>query len=814
MAKTLDEMTPEEIQALHSSVFTPNAKQPQQTKSLDDMSPEEIAQLHSQHVGNAPEAINYTPEQIKAAQNDPNLKFTPPAMPDTEIPGVGTFVGMALEPVGTAVDYVAGAPVRQGISEAQKADGWIDSAVAGAKGFFGQYLKKPSTAATGKQIAIQAGLPDKPLSEIAPQYYSKTGNEPDKFKRGGIADFSSAGAGGLGVDIAADMTNIIPVAAAMKGFSKGAGKAASETASLARQAVKKVPYVGAASEISAETAKSMAKKFSQFVKPEIRAEYEARVATAIENGIDPEILPSSVKYKGGVDSSIARAERRMAQEVGGETQLAKHEQAHKAVRDAYDRQIQKVGGSPGLGEADSGQVLKEGYDVAKKEFFEGMDFTYDTVRSQLPKNAPLTAEANEKLVAHLKKIQRQASSDAKNTFLKTGEAAEKSALADRLDGLIRNLEAAQNPELVFDTTKPIVKKMSGILRSKTATAAQKKQAMQVMNDIGGFREAHKFGDFEAINDLRAQVGSALEKNSQMLGLDKKQLGELYGELSGALKDSTEGYLGKDVRASLEANNKAMTDWFKNAGQIEDVIQSGNPEDIYKMLVARGSTNDLRALKHVLKDKPEVLNQMKASFLEGMKRIDRNEGFSFERIGTALRNDEKVDRVLRELFSPQEITNIKKLVQLGEDFGPAKLNSSQTSEAFSFGNLMDSAKRHVENRALIDIVKNNADKLPPPGSTSLPVPSAGQQFLESIAERKFGLGRSPVQMGGKVAQVYTVSQYESQGDFVFVPETMRMEAMKKISDSDLTNVEKALAINKMNKSGEVSASLVDKIGGFI
>lgn len=134
-------------------------------------------------------------------------------------------------PVGQFIDKYTGAPTRSAVHELQK--DWTN--VGGAAEAFGkQFGANPNAAPTGKDIARYAGVPETPLSEVLPWAYSDTG-EGIQLKKGGMLDPTASGAVGLGVDMAADPTNLIPgkaitsAAKTLSGVTKPAlGKALSK----------------------------------------------------------------------------------------------------------------------------------------------------------------------------------------------------------------------------------------------------------------------------------------------------------------------------------------------------------------------------------------------------------------------------------------------------------------------------------------------------------------------------------------------------------------------------------------------------------
>lgn len=141
--------------------------------------------------------------------------------------------GAALQKVGEFgqfIDKYTGAPTRAAVHELQK--DWKNVGGA-AKKFGSQFGEDPNLAPTGKDIARYAGVTDESVSDVLPWAYSETG-EGLPLKKGGWADPTASGVVGLGVDIAADPTNLIPgkaVSYAAKKAGPVLSKFATKTAS-------------------------------------------------------------------------------------------------------------------------------------------------------------------------------------------------------------------------------------------------------------------------------------------------------------------------------------------------------------------------------------------------------------------------------------------------------------------------------------------------------------------------------------------------------------------------------------------------------
>lgn len=165
---------------------------------------------------------------------------------------------------GRFIDRYSGAPARAAIGAAQDGENPLSAAAR-------QFGADPELAPTGQELARRAGVPDTSLSDVIPSRFTDSDVEAKewlKFKRGGAADVSASGAAGLGIDIAADPTNLIPGVAISKGTElagqglRAAGRAASKvSAPTLKQAgdVAKAVTVHAGSTLTGLPKKNIAK---------------------------------------------------------------------------------------------------------------------------------------------------------------------------------------------------------------------------------------------------------------------------------------------------------------------------------------------------------------------------------------------------------------------------------------------------------------------------------------------------------------------------------------------------------------------------
>lgn len=260
------------------------------------------------------------------------------AMPDNpEEPGIGQQLLNGLVTVGKTIDSYTGAPTRAAISSLQD-DVTKPGRALGA--FAHQFGEDPEQAPSGKDIARKAGVPDTALSQVAPRLYSESGDGL-ALKRGGFFDPTASGAAGLGIDIAADPTNFIPVGLIAKGATKGAANAISKGVNLTADALKG----------SGEVAASVGKKAIQGVfgvpeeainrylarHPQLKDKVGAReMMEELAGKLDEGLKPARAELS-AAEEAVQKAKSSRSEDLA-ELQI-KRQEAAEALRRAEDNAL-------------------------------------------------------------------------------------------------------------------------------------------------------------------------------------------------------------------------------------------------------------------------------------------------------------------------------------------------------------------------------------------------------------------------------------------------------------------------------------------
>lgn len=156
--------------------------------------------------------------------------------------------------VGEKIDQYTGAPTRSAVNALVEGENPLTA-------FKNQFGENPNLAPTGKQIAQKVGVPDTSLSDVAPGMFTADDKEAQswlKFKKGGAADISASGAAGLGLDLVADPTLVVPVGAIAKGTASAGLKGLKGAAMTAKESIAASKPIAQATQIAKTGATKLA----------------------------------------------------------------------------------------------------------------------------------------------------------------------------------------------------------------------------------------------------------------------------------------------------------------------------------------------------------------------------------------------------------------------------------------------------------------------------------------------------------------------------------------------------------------------------
>lgn len=527
---------------------------------------------------------------------------------------------------------------------------------------YDQEKGKTNTEALGNAVnAYRMAAPGVSGKEIAQLQMKNAGEKdtsvadllPGLVPRGSTFDVSKSGVKGIGIDLAADPTLFAGTAAKGLGLI---GKYAGKVAMVPARAM--FPGTAAVAEGAAKGAADALKYYGGALNSTIRGGFAADVQTAKKFGVDPELLSPSLKY--GEGSSLARAKRARAQMPGGDADIAKHQMGANQIRQAADDYITTNIGEP-LHPIEAGQAIREAWNHVTDKFFKERNVTYKTVVDQVP--GPLSDQTVQHLYGQLEDVHNQA------------------------QRLIE--QGTKNQKVQGTYIQEALSRLDGALQSHPSLDTLVLQ----MQDIGD----------AAFKDSKAGLSD--------IPHNKKLSQELYFALRDSVYNAVEQSGRSDLVSTLKQNNADFSNFLTKQKHISSVIldDTKGGETVFRELVQSADSKKLQNLSEILSQDPVTMGKVKASFLEDLKSEDKIGGFSFARLGSALRNNPKTEAALKTLFSPDEIKNIGEIVNLGERHGDLFMNTSRTAETSAFSTLGQAFRNTVANQSYIGAMERKAER---------------------------------------------------------------------------------------------------------
>jgi len=586
---------------------------------------------------------------------------------ETELDQIRTRASSWLAPVvaaGRQFDRFTGAPIRAAI-------GAVQDSKNPATALFDQFSKQPEEAPTGKEIAEKAGISTDNTWSIPGLKIPRV----DKSKSGGMAfddyKFSPAGAVGLGVDIAADWTNVVPISAVAKGAAKVTGATVKPMAVMGIHAGAKGADLLTGTKVgtgalkyTAEKAKAVKLAFSDLFNPKQAADFPEMMRIAQKNGINDSLLPEAIEF--GHNSVVTRSARVRAESPLGQGQLEKFTEGLQQTKNATSGVIKNIAGGTVLNKVEAGAVIRQGYDNAVARLFNGMDDTYTKIAAKNP-GLRLTDEAAGKLYNTLDDLQAFAQGR-----LARGVTSQQKSQASQL---------LQAIEAVKSTGK------STLIGAGPLAPPSLQGVVEVMRNTG-----------EAA--FKKQAGMALDPP------DVQRLRALYGDLREAVIGTIEKSVpdGQNIVVKLRENNRAISEFMDDSSVLSRTIKGDiSDETIFSRLVEQGDTKKAEALSKILT--PQELQEVKGAFLESMlARNATEDDFTFK--GTINRMKSK-QAVLEQLLTPEEIKEFTDILRLGDRFGQPVMSTSGTGASNVFKNITQGVNFSVINDSFINTLKQRA-----------------------------------------------------------------------------------------------------------
>lgn len=397
-----------------------------------------------------------------------------------------------------------------------------------------------------------------------------------------------------------------------------------------------------------EVTKSVKNRLQSYFDPQIDPKFEEFKSIAEKNGINPNLLPESVKF--GPDSSASRAARNLAEGKFGEETLKRFNEGLGQVREAYDRKILNYSKGLPVDEISAGKILRDSYDEGVTKFFDQMDFTHNSILDMAP-GLEITPSAMEKIESSLNGVEKFA---------------------------------------------------KGRLQ-RGVTDTQRKQGQQLLNAVEAIRSGN--GSYKQTVEALRDIGEAAFQSKNSLAdvpVDVQKMRKIYNDLNSGLIDTVRSNLGDDIANQLVANNKAMSEFFGDQSLVSRVMgdKAISPEQAFRSLILNGDSQKLQALRKIIP--PEKWEYLKGATLENLARRDPEGDFTFKQLFSSMRGKKNS---LASIFTPEELADNIGVVRLGDRFGSPVLSSSGTGASNSFNDIIKAAS----NATVDSLAIRNANK---------------------------------------------------------------------------------------------------------
>lgn len=701
---------------------------------------------------------------------------------------IGGKILNGVSKVGETYDRFVSAPPRSALGAMLNGQNPIAA-------YTNQFGKDPKLAPTGKEIAGRIGFPDTENIDIGKHLLGPGVDiiDPNHNRM----NVSPSGMAGLVIDVAADPTNIIPLSSMGKFAIKGAGTAISEGKNILAKGADALTgknYFSTTNEFVNNATRAAKDGLSKFVNPTVAEDAGKYIDIAERNGIDPNILPESVKY--GPDSFIARGATAVREGVTGEPEKLKNIQAHAAVHQAIEKKIDTFSNGLPKNEIDAGNAIIDGFNEAKDNVFKQVDFTYNSIAQQvpgmqigIPEQAKLQRQITEldKLAKYRANMgvtftqQEQANQILRATSsVKFALEPKLNMSVDQINGLKKSLDnlsstlgstsKSETQNAIYsgflkNIQEGISKINSGLPNNGRINGRQMASLQNLVSNVqemasGLGKRGIPGGKQSIVSNLDRALTSASANQSSFADMvlalqnvgdaafekaslrdvtpEVKKMRDIYFGISEALQETVKKNLGDDIYNSLKINNESLSEFFKDSSPIKKAIENKDiaPERLFNTLINNGDSKRIESIINTLPQ--EKISQIKAAFLDNLIQKRPDGSFPYRTFYNALENK---DPVVKTLFSAEEISDFKDLLILGDRMGPPISSLPGSGMSGEFRNIGNSFKDAIYNRTILDFMKNRASNASP---------------LSSVPE-KLNYTRTPLEKGLKASQVISVDK---------------------------------------------------------
>jgi hypothetical protein len=184
------------------------------------------------------------------------------------------------------------------------------------------------------------------------------------------------------------------------------------------------------------------------------------------------------------------------------------------------------------------------------------------------------------------------------------------------------------------------------------------------------------------------------------------LQDIYFAMSNAATTTVGDLVGKKPQKALLENNKIMSKLFRDKDALGKLIntQDASPEKIYQNLIGSADTAKLNSVVEFFGADSPIVKQMKAAYLDNMKRLGKEGNFSIQQLMNKVRNDPKMGP-MKALFKQGELDDFAEVLGLGEKYGDYILNPSGTAVFQEAGDPLRQLTQSSTSDALTSFMKD-------------------------------------------------------------------------------------------------------------
>jgi hypothetical protein len=155
-------------------------------------------------------------------------------------------------------------------------------------------------------------------------------------------------------------------------------------------------------------------------------------------------------------------------------------------------------------------------------------------------------------------------------------------------------------------------------------------------------------------------------------------------------------LGDKMAQSLTENNKKIHEFLKEKALVADVLENEKlaPEKVFNRLIQNGDSKRIKVLVSLLPEKD--VHQLRGAFLDNLVSRKADDKLPLASLKKAL---DRKDPVVSALFSEDELTSFKDLIDVGNRLGDAVLSTSRTGASLAFENVPKSVGQGIIDRSI-------------------------------------------------------------------------------------------------------------------